>query len=142
MALKTVEISLPGSPCKLIKEQEKYCFRVKISYGGGMGGASKEYYASEVKDVEGNMLRLTLLEGHSIDINKRFVVEQETGKRAEITYDVTEHTHFNSKKNKKLLFVRNFFLHSTEKHKSVLSYNGNFKQLEGRMCYTEDIATN
>jgi hypothetical protein len=88
MLKKKIIIGLPCTPSKYVSHKVVDCTRVLISYGGGMGGANKTYYAENIELKDG-MLVLSLVKGSVVEVNPTFLVEKEKCKVAIIEYDVS-----------------------------------------------------
>jgi hypothetical protein len=100
--MRKIEIGKSCSPSKIVSKEQIKCQRVLVSYGGGMGGANKSYYATKIQKEQALQGRwiLKLLDGRTIDVNPSFIVENEEINVVKIVSDITEHLNFNKSKEK------------------------------------------
>ena len=92
-------IGLPCSPSFLsIPTQIIQATSFLVSYGGGIGGANKTYYATDYyaePEING-FYQLTLIDGSKVSINPRFIVEKQVVNLIKITTDTTPHSNYYS----------------------------------------------
>jgi hypothetical protein len=92
-------IGLPCSPSFLsIPTQIIQATSFLVSYGGGIGGANKTYYATDyyAEQAINGFYQLTLIDGSKVSINPRFVVETQKVNLIKITTDTTPHSNYYS----------------------------------------------
>ena len=109
-------IGLPCSPSFLsIPTEIVKTTSFLISYGGGMGGANKTYYATDYTvDAINGFYQLTLIDGSKVSINPRFLVEKQIVNLIKITTDTTQHSNFHSKKCNQSISIEWFKLEEDE----------------------------
>jgi hypothetical protein len=110
-------IGLPCSPSFLsIPTEIIKTTSFLISYGGGMGGANKTYYATNctVDATTIGFFQLTLIDGTKVSINSRFLVEKQIVILIKITTDTTEHSNFYSKTCNQSIVIEWFKLEEDE----------------------------
>ena len=110
-------IGLPCSPSFLsIPTQIIQTTSFLISYGGGMGGTNKTYYATDytVDATKIGFYQLTLIDGSKVSINSRFLVEKQIVNLIKITTDTTQHSNINSKRCSKSILIEWFILEEDE----------------------------
>jgi hypothetical protein len=92
-------IGLPCSPSFLsIPTEIIQTTSFLVSYGGGIGGANKTYYATDYyaePEING-FYQLTLIDGSKVSINPRFIVEKQVVNLIKITTDTTPHSNYYS----------------------------------------------
>jgi hypothetical protein len=110
-------IGLPCSPSFLsIPTEIIQTTSFLISYGGGMGGANKTYYATDYyaePEING-FYELTLIDGTKVNVNPRFLVEKQIVNLIKITTDTTEHSNFYSKTCNQSIVIEWFKLEEDE----------------------------
>lgn len=97
--MKKVEIGMPCSPSYMVSSETLKVKKVLVSYGGGMGGASKTYFCTEVyepKPAE-SMRVLTLLTGEIVHVNGKYIVEIKNRDVVKLVTNITGHKNYNSK---------------------------------------------
>ena len=88
-----IKIRKPCSPSTVKEFKEIKATEILVSWGGGMGGASKSYYATEVNGDE-----LTLLpHGEKITINPKFIVHSKSVTFVKLVTDVTAHRNYSER---------------------------------------------
>ena len=99
MELSTNKVTFkkPLSPSKLIKIEELSLIKIKLSYGGGMGGSNVNLYIEEIKSESENELIVKTFDNEVITINKRFMVFRKPIKAILHITDTTEHSNYNAK---------------------------------------------
>ena len=103
--MKTIQIGLTCSPSKILKHTEILAQKVIISYGGGLGGVNRTYYAIKMIDdiLDKNFNFLTTIEDREITINKKFIVSIEPVTIVKVVYNNLEHMNYQIKKYKKYI---------------------------------------
>ena len=98
--MSKIEIGLSCSPSKIESTEHIKCQRVLVSYGGGMGGANKTYYATEIYKEQALQGRwsLKLLDGRTIYLNPSFIVENEEVNVVKIVSNITEFLNYKKSK--------------------------------------------
>ena len=117
-------IGLPCSPSFLsIPTEIIQTTSFLISYGGGMGGANKTYYATDYTvDAINGFYQLTLIDGSKVSINPRFLVEKQIVNLIKITTDTTQHSNFHSKKCNQSISIEWFILEDDEEFEFKAEY--------------------
>ena len=85
----TYEIGYPCSPSQNISQDRIKATEILVTWGGGMGGASKRYYA-----LKKNGNELHLLNGDIIKLNPNFIVHEKEVNIVKVVTDTTEHSNF------------------------------------------------
>jgi hypothetical protein len=118
-------IGLPCSPSFLsIPTQIIQATSFLVSYGGGIGGANKTYYATDYyaePEING-FYQLTLIDGSKVSINPRFIVETQKVNLIKITTDTTPHSNYHTIKCKKSLSIEWFKLEDDEEFEWKAEY--------------------
>jgi len=96
--MKTLEIGLPCAPGELISNEEIKTTEILVSWGGGMGGANKRYYATSKNGNE-----YTLIDGDKIKLNPNFIVHE---KEVRLVKNITTNTNSNMNFTKKIRFIQ------------------------------------
>ncbi len=135
---KVIEIGAPRSPSKHMETTTGTITKLLVTYGGGMGGVNKTYYATKIKKTEG-LWCLSLIEGYDIEINPHYLVEKECGKYAKIVYDITDHANYNNRVCNKSISIEYFFLHSNEEVKIIKEYSSRQDNIGKRFFHKENI---
>lgn len=88
---KKIKVGLPCSPITLLDSAEIEAEEIRVSFGGGMGGANLRHYALDV-DMESdeNFCIITTIEGRKIEVGKRFIVTCEPVLLQYKKYDMTK----------------------------------------------------
>jgi hypothetical protein len=110
-------IGLPCSPSFLsIPTQIIQTTSFLVSYGGGIGGANKTYYATDctVDATKIGFYQLTLIDGSKVSINPRFIVEKQVVNLIKITTDTTPHSNYHTIKCKQSILIEWFKLEDDE----------------------------
>lgn len=107
-------IGLPCSPSKQVSftDKEKGT-KIKISYGGGMGGANRTIYAKEIKEIKKfgiPMLEIIPFFGEQEELNPQFIVASQECKMGIQVVDTSAHSNFNDGGNKTTGVTRFFEL--------------------------------
>jgi len=131
--MRTLEIGLPCSPSKRIESEEIKATEIIITYGGGMGGANKKYYATEVVDNT-----LTLITGEVVKINPRYVVTERNVTLVKQVIDTTEHSNYHSHTCSKSIVTEYHLLEYGEEYKITDKY---IQAKDGKIIY-KDIDIN
>ena len=131
MANKIINIGLPCTPSKRTSSKTIEGFRVFITYGGGMGGGNKTYYATKLNSV-GWCWKLTLIDGYVIEVNPKFVVECEDCKIVINEYSFDNIPYYKDCNG----ITQYYFLHLNEDAKN-LDIRGNDIKLSDRLVLTE-----
>ena len=92
--MKKLKIGKPCSPSKLIYKKETPITHILVTFGGGMGGARKEFYAMSVEDTNDGFLKITDFLYRTYVINKSFIVFSNPASLVLIKVDTTEHSNF------------------------------------------------
>lgn len=78
--------------------------RIFMSFGGGMGGGNKTYYATEVVPVKGtNEIKIKNYDGRELTLNSRFIVESEPKKLVHLPMDISRNMNYEEKRFKKYI---------------------------------------
>ena len=85
--METIEIRRPCSPSTIIDTQT-----IKATWGGGMGGASKEYYSTKQNGKEWTLLP----HGEIITLNDEYIVHKKPVTIVKVVTDVTAHRNYHS----------------------------------------------
>ena len=96
-------IGLPCSPSHVSSKKDFICYKILISYGGGMGGANNTYYCLKkdlpVLEDEKRFIKFkNLINSEEVTINKRFIVSVSEVKIVKVDYDITKWINYNEKK--------------------------------------------
>lgn len=105
--MKTLLVGKVCSPSTIISNEVLEMERILVSYGGGMGGANKEYYTSKIKK-EGELLKIITLEGQKLSLNPRFIVEIEETKVLKVKTDTSAHSNYHDETCKKSIVTQYF----------------------------------
>ena len=118
-------IGLPCSPSFLsIPTQIIQATSFLVSYGGGIGGSNKTYYATDYyaePEING-FYQLTLIDGSKVSINPRFVVETQKVNLIKITTDTTPHSNYYSIICKQSISIEWFKLEDDEEFEWKAEY--------------------
>ena len=91
-------IVLPCSPSTQVSFTDKEkAIKIKISYGGGMGGANRTIYAKEIKEVKKfgiPMLEITPFFGEKEELNPQFIVASQECRMAIQVVDTSAHSNY------------------------------------------------
>jgi hypothetical protein len=135
-------IGLPCSPSFLsIPTQIIQATSFLVSYGGGIGGANKTYYATDYyaePEING-FYQLTLIDGSKVSINPRFVVETQKVNLIKITTDTTPHSNYYSIICKQSISIEWFKLEDDEEFEWKAEYKTrDEKRLVFKKTYLEN----
>lgn len=135
--MQIVKIGLPCTPSKNISHDEFKCKRILVTYGGGMGGANKKYYATKV--VTGAFWGLTLIDGNKVEVNPDFIVDIEEIRVVKLVTDITawsNHANHGEKKVKKSIKTEYFVLEYGEEAQIIKTdYTARHESnLKDRVC--------
>jgi hypothetical protein len=134
-------IGLPCSPSFLsIPTEIIQTTSFLISYGGGMGGANKTYYATDYTvDAINGFYQLTLIDGSKVNINARFLVEKQIVNLIKITTDTTPHSNYYSIICKQSISIEWFKLEHDEEFEWKAEYKTrDEKRLVFKKTYLEN----
>jgi len=95
-----IQIGRPCSPSKLVKIEELILTKIKISFGGGIGGANKEIFAEEIISENENEIVVKQFDNKVINISKSFIVYREQIKAILHITDTTQHSNYHEKRVK------------------------------------------
>jgi len=135
-------IGLPCSPSFLsIPTQIIQATSFLVSYGGGIGGANKTYYATDYyaePEINGFII-LFLIDGSKVSINPRFVVETQKVNLIKITTDTTPHSNYYSIICKQSISIEWFKLEDDEEFEWKAEYKTrDEKRLVFKKTYLEN----
>jgi hypothetical protein len=110
--MKTLLVGKPCSPSDTISHEVIEMKRVLISYGGGMGGANKEYYTKEIRKEQAinGSWNIETIDGKKIQLMPNFVVEVEETKVLKLVTDVTNFKNYSKVVCKKSILTEYFDL--------------------------------
>jgi hypothetical protein len=112
-----------------------------VSYGGGIGGANKTYYATDYyaePEING-FYQLTLIDGSKVSINPRFIVETQKVNLIKITTDTTPHSNYYSIICKQSISIEWFKLEDDEEFEWKAEYKTrDEKRLVFKKTYLEN----
>ena len=135
-------IGLPCSPSFLsIPTQIIQATSFLVSYGGGIGGANKTYYATDyyAEQAINGFYQLTLIDGSKVNINPRFVVEKQVVNLIKITTDTTPHSNYHTIKCKQSISIEWFKLEDDEEFEWKADYKTrDEKRLVFKKTYLEN----
>jgi|LakMenEpi03Aug12_release.lakeMendotaPanAssembly.Ray.scaffolds.fasta_scaffold176189_2 hypothetical protein len=135
-------IGLPCSPSFLsIPTQIIQATSFLVSYGGGIGGANKTYYATDcyAEQPINGFYQLTLIDGSKVSINPRFVVETQKVNLIKITTDTTPHSNYYSIICKQSISIEWFKLEDDEEFEWKAEYKTrDEKRLVFKKTYLEN----
>lgn len=121
-----VQIGLPVSPSEMISIDSFPATKIKISYGGGMGGSSRDIYAQKVEEVEKfgkTFVRITPFFGSIEEVNPNFIVFMETGKVVIQVVDTTQHSNHHKYTCEYSELTRFFYVKENEEYEEVVRTN-------------------
>ena len=107
-------IGLPVSPAKHLDTTSKMVTKILITFGGGMGGSNKTYYATKMEKLNENEVELSLYDGEVIIINPTFIVERKEVQLIHNAVDSTDHTNYYQIKVKKSITNRFIVIGKTD----------------------------
>jgi hypothetical protein len=110
--MRTLLVGKPCSPSETISHEVIEMKRVLITYGGGMGGANKEYYTKKIykeQAINGGW-NIETIDGKIIQLMPNFIVEVEETKVLKLVTDVTRHRNYNKTTCKKSILTEYFDL--------------------------------
>jgi hypothetical protein len=132
-------IGLPCSPSFLsIPTEIIQATSFLISYGGGIGGANKTYYATDcyAEQAINGFYQLTLIDGSKVSINPRFIVEKQVVNLIKITTDTTPHSNYYSIICKQSISIEWFKLEDDEEFEWKADFTSrDDKRLALKKCY-------
>ena len=94
---KKIIIGKPCSPSKLVKIEDLSLIKIKLTYGGGMGGANRTLYVEEIQSETEKELVVKTFDNEIVTINKDYIVYREPIKAVLHVTDSTEHSNYHSK---------------------------------------------
>lgn len=80
-----IKIGKYSTPSQIVEQGETTGLHIKISYGGGMGGANRDIYAKDITITPDTLIKHTMgendicvntIEDEELVINRRFIVTQ------------------------------------------------------------------
>jgi len=128
--MKTLFVGKPCSPSNIINHEIFEMKRILISYGGGIGGAHKQYYTKKIykeQAINGSW-NIETIDGKKIQLMPNFIVEIEETKVLKLVTDVTEHRNYNNTTCKKSILTEYFDLSGFDNYniqEKYLSRDGN-----------------
>jgi hypothetical protein len=103
------------SPSTLLDTDIIEAVEITSSFGGGMGGARKTYYAVNVNEENKPLeLKIVDIKGREIALGYNFIVSQEKVRLIKITHDVTAHRNYQENRVKKAIIVEYSVLRANE----------------------------
>jgi hypothetical protein len=110
--MRTLLVGKPCSPSETISHEVIEMKRVLITYGGGMGGAHKQYYTKEIRKEQAinGSWNIETIDGKKIQLMPNFIVEVEETKVLKLVTDVTGHRNYNKKVCEKSILTEYFDL--------------------------------
>lgn len=121
--MNTIRIGLSCTPSEILDYKTVKCQRMIISYGGGIGGSKKEYFAKKVtRNKTTNMLSIEFVQGGKIQVNPSFLVEQEECEVFILTTDITKHVNYHSRQCNKSILTEYFKISFGNKVEIVNQY--------------------
>ena len=91
--MKTYEIGYPCSPSNNISHETIKATEILVTWGGGMGGSSKRYYALSKNGKN----EFKLLDGDTIKINQEYIVHEKKVTIIKVVTDITAHSNYHKK---------------------------------------------
>lgn len=138
--MKYFNVGTRFSPAKTIDHSEIIGTEILISYGGGMGGASKRYYATDVEELNQNEIKITCIDDRELTLNKSFIVSQEDVKILKQILDITEHANYHKKTCKENKFVRFVKFYADEEYTVVKNSNsGDENKIQEKTIYDYNV---
>lgn len=119
--MKKIQIGLPCSPAHIVEHEMIKVTEVLISYGGGMGGASRTYFCTNVQKSDPFYL-LTRINTEVKKVNPRFIVEMGDIRIVKVVTDTTAHKNYHGGNHPKTLKTEYFRLRHGEDYEIVDKY--------------------
>lgn len=94
-------IGVPCSPAKPMGATIQNVTRILMSFGGGMGGSTKTYYATKVIGINDREIVIKTFNGQDLTINPRFIVESEVMNLVKVVTDTLPWKNYNNTTFKK-----------------------------------------
>ncbi len=119
---RAIEIGLPFIPSKNLSVYSFPATKIKISYGGGLGGSVNNIYAQKIKEIEKygqKFVHITPFFGEPEEINPRFIVSIEEGQVVIQVTDTTEFSNYHEKKCEYSELTRFFYLRKNVRYKLI-----------------------
>ena len=120
--IKVIEIGLPCTPAKHIRATLLKTIKLLVTYGGGMGGASRVLHCTKMDVTDESFYTVTLLTGETRRINPAYIVEESYPEVIEVLTDITEHVNHRSKECERAYQTRFIELPYGSIHKRVGHY--------------------
>ena len=139
--MKTIEIGKSCLPSEFVSNELINAIKIKITYGGGMGGSVQDLYCTNVEDISDTMKRLKLLNGKSILVNTKYIVYITTGMVLKLKTDITEHINRklkNKSKNEKIIKTEYIKIYDEEKYEIVDKFQSRF-DIKNRIIKCDNI---
>ena len=137
--METLKIGLPCTPSKHISHEIIPAIKVRVTFGGGMGGTNKNYYCLVVNTRNHDFYYLTLITGEEIQINPKYIVEIKKANLVKLVTDITEHTNYHKVEVKKHIKTQYIELNYRETYD--LNPNEYVQINTDRVVHTENART-
>ena len=119
--MKKLQIGLSCTPSHVVSHEIIKVTEVLISFGGGMGGANKTYYCTNVQKGDPFYL-LTKLNNEVKKVNPNFIVEMGDIRLVKLVTDVTAHKRYHDKSQPETIDTEYFKLRQGEDYEIVDKY--------------------
>lgn len=126
--METLEIGLTCSPAKHVSNKVIKAYEILVSWGGGIGGANKTYYATKIK-ILSNYTIITLLTGEEIELNRNFIVHTKNVTIVISVIDITEHINYSEYKYRKAIQTNYVLLNFNENYVITNKYESYTKRI-------------
>jgi hypothetical protein len=133
--MKKHTIGVPCTPSTMLDHTEQRVTRFLLSYGGGMGGSTKTYYATEVIPVNDREIKIKTIDESEPTINPNFVVESEPMRCIKLVTDTTSHR--NNGEIRKRVLTEYFVMKLADTYQISNQYTGRHETGHCKMIHSE-----
>ena len=122
--MNNLKIGYPCSPSKKISDEVLELVKIRYSFGGGMGGASKTIYAKTMErcTIDDMFYVAILPSGEKIRIGREFIVDFNDVSIVKLVTDTTAHSNYNKTTVNKSILTEMYLLKFGQKYELVNDY--------------------
>ena len=120
-----LKFSLICSPSHIVDKSLIDATKIVTSFGGGMGGSNKTYYATDI-DYSRKPLELVITDvsGRVFTLGYNFIVSQENVQLLKLVHNTTAHQNYREKKFKKYIVTQYSVIYTDDKYEILNEYLG------------------
>jgi hypothetical protein len=138
--MSTFKIGKSCTPSTILSHDLINVTKIKVTFGGGMGGANMNLYCTSIEDIENGFKKLNLITGDTMNVNSNFIVYTKKGKIVKLISDITAHLNAKNKSSnsKQVLKIEYIKIFNGENYEIVDNFQFR-NDISNRMISTTDV---